>query len=120
MSRRRLAPDVPFLLAWIVGAAVLTAVSAKYVEARWYALAFAAVNVSTFALYGLDKLLAAADSRRVPERTLHLAAFLFGSPGALVAMRVFRHKTKKTSFQLVLALLVLVQMIVINYLIYVL
>lgn len=47
--------------------------------------------------------------RRVPEKVLYVATFLGGSAGALVAMHVFHHKTKKLSFQFVMAFFVLVQ-----------
>ncbi len=114
----RLKPDIPFLILWLALSAAGTIAGVMYLEFPWYLLAFVALNVATFALYGLDKLLAAFETRRVPERTLHLAAFLFGSPGALVAMYVFRHKTRKTSFQLVLALLVLVQVLLVLAVIY--
>lgn len=114
MSRFR--PDIPFLLLWLALSVAGTVAGVVYLEFPWYLLAFVSVNVATFALYGLDKLLAAFESRRVPERTLHLAAFLFGSPGALAAMYVFRHKTRKTSFQLVLALLILLQVLILIYL----
>ncbi|OGL95277.1 hypothetical protein A2348_02725 [Candidatus Uhrbacteria bacterium RIFOXYB12_FULL_58_10] len=83
--------------------------ASPYLDFPWYLIAFVSVNLATFLLFCLDKRLAALESRRIPERTLHLTAFLFGSPGAIVAMHIFRHKTRKTSFQLVLALLVLIQ-----------
>src|SRR5947199_10791773 len=52
-----------------------------------------AVNLTTFATYGLDKRQAVASGRRVPEATLYMLAALGGSPGAFAAMRLFRHKT---------------------------
>lgn len=113
--RNRWPPDVPFLLLWIALAAggyvgVAWYASLPFVV-PWYVTAFVAINAATFVLYGVDKVFAAAGAWRVPERTLQLTAFLLGSPGALIAMLVFRHKTRKTSFQLVLALLVLTQVL---------
>lgn len=65
----------------------------------WYATAYlglvAATSLATFAAYGLDKRRAAVGGRRVPERTLHLLAFLGGWPGAILARRQCRHKTRK-------------------------
>ena len=37
---------------------------------------------------------------RTPESTLHLLELLGGWPGGLVAQQVFRHKTRKFSYQL--------------------
>jgi len=51
--------------------------------------------------YGLDKRQATTGGRRVPERTLHLLAFLGGWPGALLGQRHFRHKTEKVRFLIV-------------------
>ena len=58
----------------------------------------AVTSVASFAAYGLDKRRAAAGGRRVPERTLHLLALLGGWPGAILAQRQFRHKTRKVPF----------------------
>ncbi len=107
-------PNLLFLIFW------LTLIAIGSVAVLWYPVfnipfvleLFIIVNIATFFLYGLDKLLASAQTRRVPERTLHFTAFFFGSPGALLAMNLFRHKTQKTSFQLMLAFLVLVQVII--------
>lgn len=63
--------------------------------------AYAALSVVAFVLYGLDKAAARAGRRRIPEATLHLVALTGGWPGALVAQRVFRHKTRKQPFQVV-------------------
>ncbi len=106
-------PDVPFLILWTILIVAGFVAGEHYLTYRWYLVLFVAINVATFVLYGLDKLLAVTQSRRVPERTLQFVAFLAGSPGALLAMKAFRHKTSKTSFQFVLAILVLVQVLIV-------
>mgnify|MGYP000018228558 FL=1 len=56
------------------------------------------INAITFAVYGYDKFCAKRGAWRVPEiRLLGLAA-LGGSVGALLAMFLFRHKTKHLKF----------------------
>ena len=49
--------------------------------------------------YAMDK--AAAESRRwrIAEDTLHIWGLIGGWPGALFAQQRLRHKTSKTSFQ---------------------
>jgi uncharacterized membrane protein YsdA (DUF1294 family) len=59
-----------------------------------------ACNIASFALYGLDKSIAQHRlGRRIPEFTLLLVGALGGWPAALLAQRVFRHKTQKAGFQ---------------------
>ena len=58
-----------------------------------------AVNLVSFALYGLDKLKAKKGLWRVKESTLLLVAAFGGSLGALLGMEVFRHKTKHWQFK---------------------
>lgn len=57
-----------------------------------------AINLVTFAVYGADKRRARRGAWRVPEKTLFLLPLLGGSVGALLGMRVFRHKTKHWYF----------------------
>jgi len=61
----------------------------------------AVMSAISFVAYGLDKRRAVNGGRRVPERTLHLLAYLGGWPGALGGQRQFRHKTRKLSFLIV-------------------
>ena len=61
----------------------------------WY---LAAVNVVTFTVYGIDKSKARRGAWRIPEKTLFLLPLLGGSVGALLGMKVFRHKTKHWYF----------------------
>lgn len=68
--------------------------------ALWMAL----MSLITFFVFGLDKLKAKqreknAAVRRIPERTLFLLAAAGGSIGALLGMRVWRHKTRHNSFR---------------------
>ena len=67
------------------------------------------LNLATFVIFGLDKAAAANKRPRVPEATLLTLAALGGSPGALLARPVFRHKTRKQPFSTWLLLIVFVQ-----------
>ena len=64
--------------------------------AIWY---FTIVNIVAVVAYGWDKLCAIRKWWRVPEMTLLAIALLGGSIGAIVAMRVFRHKTLHLKFK---------------------
>lgn len=80
-------------------------------------LLFVSFSVVAFIMYGLDKSAAQNSRWRTAENTLHLLSFLGGWPGALVAQRFFRHKSRKHSFQLVFWLLVLVNCVGIGWVI---
>jgi uncharacterized membrane protein YsdA (DUF1294 family) len=69
------------------------------------------INIIAFLLFGLDKYKARFGHRRLSERRLLVLALFGGSAGALAAMSIFRHKTKKLSFQAVLALILALQLV---------
>ena len=58
-----------------------------------------AINVVTFVIYGADKWKARRGRWRIPEAALLWLAVLGGSPAALLAMWLFRHKTKHNKFR---------------------
>ncbi|MDQ8187465.1 DUF1294 domain-containing protein [Pelagicoccus sp. SDUM812002] len=60
---------------------------------------FAALNLIAFLLYGTDKLFAKANRSRISEKALLLTSALGASPGALIGMVVFNHKTSKPKFR---------------------
>jgi len=68
-----------------------------------------AINITTFFLYGYDKFISSTEKLRVPELNLQTLALLGGSPAALIAQKFFRHKTIKSSFQILYWLIVLTQ-----------
>jgi uncharacterized membrane protein YsdA (DUF1294 family) len=72
------------------------------------------MSMVCFSAYGLDKRRAALASRRVPERTLQLLAFLGGWPGALLGQKVLRHKTAKLSFLIVFWLAVVLHIAIVG------
>lgn len=65
------------------------------------------INAAAFVVYGLDKLYAKKHAWRVPEKTLLALAAFGGGGGALLAMLVFRHKTKHVRFVVLVPLFVL-------------
>lgn len=65
------------------------------------------MSVITFLIYGLDKFLARKRLYRFPESALLSLAFVGGVFGALLAMLILRHKTKKRKFQVYIPLILL-------------
>ena len=77
----------------------------------------AIINVVTFLVFGLDKWKARRKEkkesvRRVPEKTLLLLAALGGSIGALLGMKVWRHKTLHKTFRFGVPLILALQIII--------
>ncbi len=56
------------------------------------------INLITFLVWGFDKWRAQNQQWRVSERILFSLIILGGAIGALVGMKIFRHKTRKTMF----------------------
>ena len=76
---------------------------------------YALASLFAFLAYGRDKGNAERHKRRTPEVKLHLISMLGGWPGAWIAQRVFRHKSKKTEFQITFAATLIVNCIALAY-----
>lgn len=63
------------------------------------------INAVAFLLMHIDKQRAIKKAWRIPESTLLGIAAIGGSLGALIAMRLFRHKTLHLKFSVGLPLL---------------
>lgn len=74
------------------------------------------INFVTFAAFALDKFAAIEHRSRVRIVTLLGLAFIGGAPGGLLAMYLFRHKTKKDYFTVGIPLIIMMQIVVLFYL----
>lgn len=109
-----LVPAVLVVVAFFAGLLVVLPVP------EWQRLAglYALVSMATFALYGLDKQAARRGAWRTAEARLHFFELCGGWPGALLAQRVFRHKTRKASFQVAFYLAVIANVAALVWLLY--
>lgn len=80
----------------------------------------AAINFVTFVLYGIDKYKAKKARWRIPEATLLWMAAICGSIGAWTGMRVWHHKTLHKKFRFGVPAILILQIALAAYLIYVL
>ena len=74
---------------------------------------FAVLNIMGFASMGIDKWKAAHHAWRIPEKVLFLIAIFGGSLGSIIGMYTFRHKTKHTSFKIIVPVSMIIQFILI-------
>ncbi|AJY76669.1 DUF1294 domain-containing protein [Paenibacillus beijingensis] len=75
-----------------------------------FTLYIAIINIAAFAMFGSDKAAARKNRRRIPEKRLFLVSAAGGSMGALIGMRIWRHKTKHASFTIGIPLLLLLNL----------
>ncbi len=60
---------------------------------------YLALSSLLYLMYWFDKRAAVRGGWRVKESSLHTLAAMGGWPGAFLAQRILRHKTKKVSFR---------------------
>lgn len=106
---RRSVPHRPFGVATLVAAVALNAVLYVLAPSTPILIWLIAVNLLALLIYSYDKAIAGGAQRRVPEATLLGVALIGGSPGAFVAMVLFRHETSKPAFLVPFALIVILQ-----------
>jgi uncharacterized membrane protein YsdA (DUF1294 family) len=70
------------------------------------------INLVTLYLMAHDKSQARTKGRRVRERTFFLLATLGGAIGAIAGMRIWRHKTKHSSFVIGMPVLLILNLVV--------
>jgi uncharacterized membrane protein YsdA (DUF1294 family) len=81
-------PDIlPILVTWLLG-----------------------LNVWTVLRFWQDKSRARNGERRIPEADLLTLAVMGGTAGALLARRLFRHKTQKEPFSTMLLVIAVLQL----------
>ena len=75
----------------------------------WVGAYLGVISAATWTTFAWDKRQANLHARRIPENVLLGLSLVGGSPAALVAMPVLHHKTRKTSFRLKFAGVLLIQ-----------
>lgn len=71
---------------------------------KWWIYVWLTWNIVTLLIMGVDKRKAVRHKRRISEAALLWSAFLMGGAGALAGSLLFRHKTQKTKFRILLPL----------------
>jgi len=75
-----------------------------------YLMAFLlGINLSALIFMAFDKSLARKQQFRVPEKLIFVWALIGGSVGIFLGSQIFKHKTRKPSFNFVLLLIFAIQ-----------
>jgi len=82
-----------FVVNWIIQFGIL----------EFFVLMLIFVNVLTFALYVADKKRAKKGAWRISEKTLLFFTVIFGGIGAILAMQLTKHKTRRKKFKVAAA-----------------
>ena len=73
-----------------------------------YLMYLCVVNAVAFLTFGMDKLKARRNKRRISEKALILLCAFGGAVGGLLGMMIFHHKTRKTKFVITVPLFALI------------
>ena len=79
----------------------------------------AIINVIGFLSMGFDKFKAKHEMWRTKEQTLFIIAIIGGSVGSVVGMYVFRHKTKHTNFTVGMPVILITQIVLGIYMLFI-
>ena len=75
------------------------------------AIYFIVINLTGFAMMGIDKIKAVKKLWRIPESTLFVIAIIGGSIGSIIGMRIFHHKTRHWYFVFGMPLILILQIL---------
>ncbi len=82
----------------------------------WIIIYLTAVNIITLIAFGIDKLKAIYKRTRIRIATLLGLSLIGGTVGGLIAMYVFRHKTRVDYFTVGLPIMLVMQIVVVFFL----
>lgn len=82
------------------------------IEHKWLLIYLLIINLITFVLFAVDKWKAIHNRWRIRTITLMGFALAGGTVGGLLAMYIFRHKTKTASFTVGLPVMFVVQIVI--------
>ncbi|MGO1581107.1 MAG: DUF1294 domain-containing protein [Peptoniphilaceae bacterium] len=74
------------------------------------------LNAISFLLYFIDKKRAIKGKSRISEKNLIISSLFLSALGSFMAMILFKHKTKKLKFKILIPLLMIIQIfLIINF-----
>ena len=76
------------------------------------------INILGFFAMGIDKWKAKRGNWRIPENTLFMFTILGGGIGTITGMYAFRHKTKKLKFTIGMPVILILEVLLVIYLIF--
>ena len=82
-----------------------------FVSLDWMSSYLASINIIVLFILGLDKGLAQSQSIRVPEKVLLGLSLLGGSIGAIIGMKLVRHKIRKDRFVFQIGVILIIQIL---------
>jgi uncharacterized membrane protein YsdA (DUF1294 family) len=82
---------------------------------RVLAIYFAAMNLYGLLIMYVDKKKSKGNGSRISERQLFVVTALGGFLGTIMGMRLLRHKTKKTYFNVLFPLILIVEIVAIGF-----
>lgn len=85
-----------------VASAIVAAIAVLFLDIPLYPALVIGLSLVLFLIYGFDKRRAMSGGGRVPEVVLHGLALAGGFAGGWAGRSVFRHKTRHTSFLVIL------------------
>lgn len=77
------------------------------------------INLIGFFAMGIDKFKAQRGSWRISEKALFTITLLFGGVGTIAGMYVFRHKTKKLYFTIGFPVILITEIVLAIYFIFI-
>lgn len=111
-------PHKKFSVIGLFVLAVMSLLLHHYFSVHYILTYIITINTITIGFYLYDKLISKTQKERIPEIILHFLALIGGSPGAIIATTLFRHKTSKKSFMLATWTIILLQLAIVSYLAY--
>ena len=91
----------------------------EIVDLNYLLLYLLAVNIIGFLAMGIDKFKAKKGYWRIPEGTLMTICIIGGGIGTIAGMYTFRHKTKKLKFTIGMPTIVIAEIILVIYLLFI-
>lgn len=110
----------PGLKSWLFYSATAFVASAaaaivlRFLNISPLILGLIGVNIGAFFVFFIDKVTAPKNGLRLPEMLSYFLAIIGGGPGIIAGMHLFRHKTRKASFQLIITLIFFVELMVVK------